>query len=106
MQKNGIIVLSTYPDEQTAAKISRKIVESKLAACVNLTEIRSLYWWNDKIEDSKECLAIFKSTSSTSKMLREAIAKSHPYEVPEIVEIKMNSVSSSYLRWMVESVTI
>lgn len=106
MQKNGIIVLSTYPDEQTAAKIARKIVESKLAACVNLTEIRSLYWWKNKIEDSKECLAIFKSTSNASKMLREAIAKSHPYEVPEIVEIKMNSVSSSYLRWMVESVTV
>jgi periplasmic divalent cation tolerance protein len=37
-------------------------------------------------------------------MLKDAIAKSHPYEVPEIVEVKMNSVSSAYLRWMAESV--
>lgn len=102
--QDGIIVLSTYPDEQTAAKIAKNIVESKLAACVNLTSIRSFYWWKDKIEDSSECLAIFKSTSKTSKMLKDAIAKSHPYEVPEIVEVKMNSVSSSYLRWMAESV--
>jgi periplasmic divalent cation tolerance protein len=102
--QDGIIVLSTYPDEQTAAKIAKNIVESKLAACVNLTSIRSFYWWKDKIEDSNECLAIFKSTSKTSKMLKEAIAKSHPYEVPEIVEVKMNSVSSAYLRWMTESV--
>lgn len=102
--QNGIIVFSTYPDKQTAAKIARKIVESKLAACVNLTEIRSLYWWKDKIEYSNECLAIFKSTRSKSKKLKEAISKSHPYEVPEIVEVKMNSVNSSYLRWMTESV--
>lgn len=103
--QNGIIVFSTYPDKETALKAAKKIVESKLAACVNLTEVRSLYWWKEKVRDSKECLAIFKSTSKTSKMLKEAIAKSHPYEVPEIVEIKMNSVSNSYLRWMVESVT-
>ncbi len=99
-----IIVFSTYPDERTASKIARKIVESKLAACANITEIRSLYWWKDKIEDSKEYLTIFKSTSRKAKILKEAIAKSHPYEIPEIVEIKMNSVSDSYLRWMVESV--
>jgi periplasmic divalent cation tolerance protein len=102
--QNGIIVLSTYPDEQTASKMARKIVESKLAACVNLVTIRSFYWWKSEIEDSNECLAVFKSTSRRSKMLREAIARSHPYEVPEIVEIKMNSVSDSYLRWMNESV--
>ncbi|MEM3098236.1 MAG: divalent-cation tolerance protein CutA [Nitrososphaerales archaeon] len=101
--RNGIIVLSTYPNKQTAAKIARRIVESKLAACVNLTEVRSFYWWKEKMEDSKECLAIFKSTSVTGKMLKEAISKSHPYEVPEIVEIKMNRVSNSYLRWMLES---
>ncbi|MFQ5940528.1 MAG: divalent-cation tolerance protein CutA [Nitrososphaerales archaeon] len=102
--RHGIIVLSTYPDEQTAAKIAKKIVKSRLAACVNLARIRSLYWWNDEIEDSKECLAIFKSTQKTARTLKEAIAKSHPYEVPEIIEVSMNNVSSSYLRWLAESV--
>jgi len=103
MQK-GVIVLSTYPDQETAIIIGKKIVETKLAACVNFTGIRSFYWWKNKVEDANECLAIFKSTSRRGKMLKEVIAKTHPYEVPEIVEIRMNSVSNSYLRWMVESV--
>lgn len=102
--QNGIIILSTYPDEQTAVKITKNILKSKLTACVNLTSIRSLYWWKDRIEDSNECLVIFKSTSKKARALKETIAKSHPYEVPEIIEIRMNSVSNSYLRWMIKSV--
>ena len=104
--QSGIILLSTYPDEQTAIKVAKKIVKSKLAACVSLTKVRSFYWWEDRIEDSNECLAIFKSVKVNAKELREAITKSHPYKVPEIVELEMNHVSKSYLDWMVESVTV
>lgn len=104
--QDGIIILSTYPDEKTAIKISKKIVQSKLAACVSLTRVRSFYWWQKKVEDSQECLAIYKSVKGTNKELKKAIAKSHPYKVPEIVELKMNSVSKGYLDWMIESVTI
>lgn len=102
--KNAIILLSTYPDEQTAIKVAKKMVRSKLAACVSLTKVRSFYWWEKKIEDSNECMAIFKSVKGNARELREAIAKSHPYKVPEIVELKINSVSKSYLDWMVESI--
>ena len=104
--QSGIILLSTYPDEQTAIKVAKKIVKSKLAACVSLTKVRSFYWWEGRIEDSNECLAIFKSVKANAKELREAIAKSHPYKVPEIVELKMNHVGKSYLDWMVESVAV
>jgi len=104
--QHGIILLSTYPDEQTAIKVAKKIVKSKLAACVSLTKVRSFYWWEGRIEDSHECLAIFKSVKGNAKGLREAIAKSHPYKVPEIVELKVNSISKSYLDWMVESVAV
>jgi periplasmic divalent cation tolerance protein len=104
--QNGIILLSTYPDEQTAIKVAKKIVKSKLAACVSLTEIRSFYWWKGRIVDSHECLAIFKSVKGKTKELREAIARSHPYKVPEIVELKVNRVNKSYLDWMIESVAV
>lgn len=104
--QGGIILLSTYPDEQTAIKVAKKIVKSKLAACVSLARVRSFYWWEDRIEDSNECLAIFKSVKGNLKELREAIAKSHPYKVPEIVELKMDNVSKSYLEWMIASVAV
>lgn len=103
--QSGIILLSTYPDEQTAIKAGKKILRSKIAACVSLTKVRSFYWWNGKIEDSNECMAIFKSVKGNSKELRDAITKSHPYKVPEIIEVELNSVSRSYLDWMVESLS-
>ena len=102
--QRGLIIISTYPDEQTAIREAKKIVKSKLAACVSLAKVRSFYWWDDRIEDSNECMAIFKSVKGNAKNLREAIARSHPYKVPEIVELNMNRVSKSYLDWMVESV--
>ena len=104
--QNGIILLSTYPDEQTAIKVAKRIVKSKFAACVSLTKVRSFYWWENRIEDSNEYLAIFKSVKGNAKKLRDAIAKSHPYKIPEIVELEVNSVSKSYLDWMVESVAV
>ncbi len=102
--RDPVILLSTYPDEQTAVKVVRKIVKSKLAACVSLSKVRSFYWWKDKIEDSNEYLAIFKSVKRNARKLRESIVESHPYKVPEIMELKVNHVSKSYLDWMVESV--
>ena len=104
--QSGLIIISTYPDEQTAIREAKKIVKSKLAACVSLAKVRSFYWWENKIENSKECIAIFKSVKANAKDLREAIAKSHPYKVPEIVELNMNHVSKSYLDWMIESTMV
>ena len=104
--QSGLIIISTYPDEQTAIREAKKIVKSKLAACVSLAKVRSFYWWEDKIEDSKECMAIFKSVKANAKDLRQAIAKSHPYKIPEIVELNMNHVSKSYLDWMIESTMV
>jgi uncharacterized protein involved in tolerance to divalent cations len=104
--QSGLIIISTYPDERTAIREAKKIVKSKLAACVSLAKVRSFYWWENKIEDCNECMAIFKSVKANAKDLREAIAKSHPYKVPEIVELSMNRVSKSYLDWMVESTAV
>ena len=104
--QSGLIIISTYPDEQTAIREAKKIVKSKLAACVSLAKVRSFYWWENKIEDSKECMAIFKSVKANAKDLRQAIAKSHPYKIPEIVELNMNHVSKSYLDWMIESTMV
>lgn len=99
----GIMIVSTYPDKKSISRVAHIVVEKKLAACVNYTEINSVYTWKNKIQDSKEFLALFKTTSDSKQKLKETIAKSHPYEVPEIVELKMNSVSLPYMKWLEES---
>lgn len=99
----GIIIISTFPDEKTAISVAERLIKKKLCACVNLTKVRSLYSWNNKLEDHEEYLALFKTTSSASDELKSNIARAHPYEVPEIVELKMNKVSSSYMSWLAKS---
>jgi periplasmic divalent cation tolerance protein len=98
----GIIIMSTFPDEKSAISVAERLINKKLCACVNLTKVRSLYSWNNKLEDHEEYLALFKSTSSTSEELKSNIERAHPYEVPEIVELKLN-VSSSYMSWLAKS---
>ena len=99
----GIVIVSTYPDKKSISKVAHNVVERKLAACVNYAEINSVYTWKGKIEDVKEFLVLFKTTKELKQKLKEEIEGSHPYEVPEIVEIRMDNVSLPYMKWLKES---
>jgi periplasmic divalent cation tolerance protein len=99
----GVIILSTFPNEESSVSVAKELINKKLCACINLTKVRSLYNWNNKLEDQEEYLVLFKSTTSTVEELKSNIKRAHPYEVPEIVEIRMNKVSKSYLSWLAES---
>jgi periplasmic divalent cation tolerance protein len=61
--------------------------------------------WKNKLEDQEEFIALFKTTNLAANKLKFEINNSHPYEVPEIVELKMNDVSKAYLSWMIGSIT-
>ncbi|MFL6483181.1 MAG: divalent cation tolerance protein CutA [Nitrososphaera sp.] len=100
MTSTGIIILSTFPSEQLVAEVAKHVVSAKLCACVNFTQIRSMYTWDGQIEDQYEFLALFKATSKSAKKLKAEIARLHHYKVPEIVELKMSDVSRSYLSWL------
>ena len=102
-KQSGIIVLSTFPDEESTISIAEQLINKKLCACVSLTKVRSLYNWNNKLENHIEYIALFKTTSLTVEELKSNIKRAHPYEVPEIVELKMNKVSETYLSWMAEA---
>ena len=99
----GIVIISTYPNKKSVSKIANMVVKKRLAACVNYTKIGSVYVWKGKMEDTKEFLALFKTTRKAKESLKKEIAKTHPYEVPEIVELKMDSVSKPYLDWLTKS---
>ena len=102
----GVLIISTYPDEESVVKVAKMLVANKkLCACVNFAKIRSLYSWKDKLEDQEEFIALFKTTNLTANKLKFEINNTHPYEVPEIVELKMSNVSKGYLSWMIESIT-
>jgi len=99
-----IIILSTYPNKKSITSIANELVKKKLVACVNITKISSIYSWNGKIENTSEFIAIFKTIYKNKKILKEEIKKTHPYQVPEIVEIHVSSINKSYLKWMMDSI--
>ena len=100
-----IIIVSTYPNKKSITKIANELVQNKIAACVNITKISSIYSWQGKIENASEYLVSFKTTQKNKKSLKEKIKTSHPYDVPEIAEINITSINKSYLKWLVESTT-
>jgi periplasmic divalent cation tolerance protein len=97
----GVIVMSTFSDEQSLRKLAKLALNAGACACVNYTNVRSLYTWKGKHEDQDEILALFKTSSRSAAKLKRLISSNHPYDVPEIVELGMNNVNKSYLSWLV-----
>ncbi len=103
--EKATIVVTTYPNTSEALKASKKFVEKKLAACATQIKVRSLYVWKNSLEDSSEVLVLFKTLTKKAGELAGAVAREHPYVVPEIMEIKPSRVGRSYLKWLSESLS-
>ena len=96
-----IVVLSTCDSAEQAARLAHHLVEQRLAACVNiLPQVRSIYRWNEKIEDSGEWMLVIKSRRDLFLALRAEIAKIHSYDVPEIIALPVVEGSEAYLGWL------
>jgi len=96
-----IIVVSTCETEDEARKVARHLVEQRLAACVNiLPGARSIYRWQQKVEETGEIMLVIKSSRELFPTLREELARLHSYQVPEVVALSIIDGSSSYLDWM------
>jgi periplasmic divalent cation tolerance protein len=96
-----IVVFSTCASVEDAEKIARRLVEARVAACVNiLPGVRSIYRWKGQIEDAAECLLVVKSSRGAMAALRAEIEKIHPYDVPEILALSVVDGSENYLNWL------
>ena len=98
-----VIIVSTFPSKQSVTSIAKLLVKKKLVACVNITKISSVYTWEEKIENRDEYLALFKTTQKNQSILKKELKKLHPYDVPEIVEINVESINQPYMKWLVDS---
>ena len=104
MSEEFAIALSTFPEVDTARRISSELVENALVACANIVPaVESFYFWNDKVEESAEVLVIFKLTAGRFAEFSKRLRQLHPYEVPEIIRLDVTGGSPDYLRWISES---
>lgn len=101
INQDFMLVLSTCPDAATAERIARALVEEALAACVNVVPgVRSIYVWNESVQESDEVLMIAKTTAARCPELRGRLVELHPYEVPEVVAVRLADGHDAYLRWI------
>jgi periplasmic divalent cation tolerance protein len=96
------VVFVTAP-EKDSTKIAKTLVEKKLAACINIVSVQSIYRWKEKVEDERENLLIIKTKLSRVEQLKKTIKEIHPYEVPECIILPIEDGLAPYLNWIEES---
>jgi periplasmic divalent cation tolerance protein len=96
-----LVVLCTTPSAEVGAALARKLVEAKLAACVNIVPaIRSIYRWQGETKDDAESQLVIKTQSACYAALERLIRAHHPYDEPEIIALPITQGSASYLSWL------
>ncbi len=96
-----VVILVMAANLREARKIARRLVESRLAACVNLTPpVQSVYRWQGKIETAREYLLVIKSARDLFEPLKAEILKHHTYTTPEIVCLPIVEGFADYLAWI------
>jgi periplasmic divalent cation tolerance protein len=101
------IVLVTCGTLSEARTIARRVVQKRLAACVNvlLSPMNSYYTWKNKLEVAREYLLVMKTTLNRLPQLEKEVKRLHSYEVPEFITLPITYGSGAYLSWVQQSVS-
>jgi periplasmic divalent cation tolerance protein len=99
------LILVTCPTLSEARKISRSLLQKRLAACVSIqiSPVESIYRWKEKIETAREHLLLIKTTARRLKSLEREVLRLHSYDTPEFLVLPISSGSKPYLRWLSNS---
>jgi periplasmic divalent cation tolerance protein len=104
MEDAYIVVLTSVGTRQFAGDLARSIVEARLAACVQIQSVESMYRWKGEVRSEPEWLLAIKTTEEKYAELERHIKTNHSYETPEIVRVPITGGSREYLGWIAESV--
>ena len=104
MEDNFIAVWTTVGTKQFAADLAQSIVNSRLAACVQIQAVQSVYRWQGEVRSEPEWQLTIKTTAGHYPELEQHIRTNHSYETPEIVCMPVAGGSPEYLAWIRESV--
>lgn len=96
-----VVLLTTWPDNQTAREVAKDWLNKNLVACVNiLPEMQSLYRWDGELNSGTEHQMILKTSAHRVEALQQAILQAHPYECPEILQLPVSGGYDQYLDWI------
>lgn len=93
----------TASDEDEARKIGKTLVAERLAACVNIHPIQSIYRWEGEVEEAGEAAMLVKTRAALVDKVIKRVKELHSYEVPCIVSLSIDKGYPDYLKWIEES---
>ena len=98
---NFFLTYITTKNEEEALKLANLAVKKNLAACGNIIpNMKSIYKWQNKLQNDKETILILKTNSNKYPLLKKLILEEHSYEVPCILKIPINDGNKEYLKWI------
>jgi periplasmic divalent cation tolerance protein len=104
MPSKTLVVLCTLPDQEVAARIAAILVQERLAACVNIIPgLTSVYRWKGTVHQDNEVLLLIKSNAAVYPQLEQRIKALHPYELPEIIAVPIQTGQADYIKWINEN---
>ena len=101
MDQDLKFVYITTPSKEAAIELGRILVESRLAACVNiLPSMTSLYWWENKVTQSEEAVLLAKTSANLVEALMKKVEAHHPYAVPCAMSVSVDASLPAYAQWL------
>ena len=96
-----LLAISTISDIDKGRQLARRIIDKRLAACCNIVPgITSFYRWQGELCEDQECLLVMKTLKSRYQPLEDFIKANHPYDLPELIALPVNTGSKEYLAWV------
>ncbi|MFZ3384171.1 MAG: divalent-cation tolerance protein CutA [Candidatus Methanoperedens sp.] len=102
MNNNYSVVITTTGNKEDAEKIAKALLNEKLAACIQVTQIKSYYTWKGNVNIDDEHLLLVKCKASDYSEIEKCIKANHSYEIPEIILLPISTGLPAYLGWINE----
>ncbi|TLU88353.1 MAG: divalent-cation tolerance protein CutA [Chlorobium sp.] len=100
MESSYCLVITTVPDREEAESLAEGILDNRLAACVQMSEVRSFFLWESSLQKENEIVMYIKTTDACYGELESYISQYHPYDVPEIIKLPVTGGLPGYLEWL------
>ena len=94
------MVISTCGNKESAKQIAKSLIDAKLAACVQMLPVASMYVWQDKVCEDDETALLIKTKTALFDKIVSVIKENHSYEVPEIIQLPVTDGLPEYLSWI------
>ncbi|HLP81132.1 MAG TPA: divalent-cation tolerance protein CutA [Nitrosomonas sp.] len=102
-----VLIISNFPNKKSAMLCAEALIDQRLAACVNvLSPCASVYHWQGKIESTDEVPILIKTQRQHYDLVEQLIKMMHPYELPEVILVPIQTGLPAYLQWVTDETTI